>query len=86
VFVAILQIIAKKLSFNDNCIVAMFRMLFYKFLHYKDEDRTKDYPITHFDFQRFKGKPQKAYAWLNEVRKRDPSIFVHWERMGRVDQ
>jgi len=37
-------------------------------------------------FKRFKGKPKKAYAWLNEVRERDPSIFVHWERMGRVDQ
>jgi len=37
-------------------------------------------------FKRFKGKPQKAKAWLNEVRERDRYLFVHWERMGRVDQ
>jgi len=34
-------------------------------------------------FKRLKGRPQKAKAWLNEVRERDPYLFVHWERMSR---
>lgn len=34
-------------------------------------------------FKRLKGSPQKAKAWLNEVRERDPYLFVHWERMSR---
>lgn len=37
-------------------------------------------------FKRLKGKPRKAKAWLYEVRERDPYLFVHWEKMGRVVQ
>lgn len=37
-------------------------------------------------FKRLKGKSRKAKAWLIEVRERDPYLFVHWEKMGRVVQ
>jgi len=35
-------------------------------------------------FKRLKGKSQKAKAWLSEVRERDPYLFIHSERKGRV--
>lgn len=34
-------------------------------------------------FKRFKGRSQKAKAWLNKIKERDPYLFVHWERMSR---
>ena len=29
-------------------------------------------------FKRLRGDYQKAWAWLNAVRQRDPKLFVHW--------
>lgn len=47
----------------------------YKILEYID------YRLTLWashKFKRLKGKQQKAKAWLNEVKKRNPTLFVHW--------
>ena len=29
-------------------------------------------------FKRLRGKPTKAWAWLNAAQRRDPSLFAHW--------
>ena len=34
-------------------------------------------------FKQLRGRPQKAKAWLNKVKERDPYLFVHWEKMSR---
>ena len=30
-------------------------------------------------FKRLRGRPQKAWAWLRDVRKREPTLFAHWQ-------
>lgn len=30
-------------------------------------------------FKRFRGHKKRAVDWLNEVRKREPKLFVHWK-------
>lgn len=30
-------------------------------------------------YKRFRGKAQKAWAWLNAVRQLDPTFFAHWQ-------
>jgi RNA-directed DNA polymerase len=29
-------------------------------------------------FKRLRGRPDKAWAWLRDARKREPTLFAHW--------
>lgn len=35
-------------------------------------------------FKRLRGKPQRAWDWVNAVRRRNPSLFAHWHLVGHA--
>jgi RNA-directed DNA polymerase len=35
-------------------------------------------------YKRLRGKPQRAWDWLDAVRQRQPSLFVHWHLIART--
>ncbi len=35
-------------------------------------------------FKRLRGKPQRAWDWLNAVRQRQPELFAHWHLIART--
>jgi RNA-directed DNA polymerase len=36
-------------------------------------------------FKRLRGKPHRAWAWLNAVRQRDPKLFAHWHLLASAN-
>ena len=36
-------------------------------------------------FKRLRNRPQKAWAWLRDVRRRAPALFAHWRLLARYD-
>ena len=34
-------------------------------------------------YKRLRGKPQRAWAWLDAVRQRQPGLFAHWHLVAR---
>jgi RNA-directed DNA polymerase len=36
-------------------------------------------------FKRLRGKPTKAWAWLDAVRQHQPGLFAHWHMLPRTD-
>ncbi len=34
-------------------------------------------------FKRLRGRPEKAWAWINGVRQREPTLFAHWHLIAR---
>jgi RNA-directed DNA polymerase len=34
-------------------------------------------------FKRLRGRPEKAWAWINGVRQREPMLFAHWHLIAR---
>ena len=35
-------------------------------------------------FKRLRGRPTRAWAWLNAVRERQPRLFAHWRLFPRA--
>ena len=35
-------------------------------------------------FKRLKGKPAKAWAWLQAVQQREPTLFAHWQLVSLI--
>jgi hypothetical protein len=36
-------------------------------------------------YKRLRGKPRRAHAWLNAVRRREPGLFAHWALVRLTD-
>jgi len=36
-------------------------------------------------FKRLRNRPQKAWAWLRDVKRRAPALFAHWRLIARTD-
>jgi hypothetical protein len=34
-------------------------------------------------YKRLRGKPQRAWDWLNAARQRQPKLFTHWHLIAR---
>ena len=35
-------------------------------------------------YKRLRGRPERAWAWLEAVRQRQPALFAHWHLIARV--